>query len=83
MSWLLIGMGGVVLLAVLIFYFTPNTKNRRGSQTPSKDDTPLAATRLAEETHHGARVGTIQGSGMLEGSGPLTGTLPRHKDKRD
>jgi len=82
MSWLLIGMG-VVLVAALIIYFLAPRTDRRGSPIPKKDDTPLAATRLAEETYHGARVGAVQGQGLVDRIGPLTGTLPKTKSKED
>ncbi len=81
MSWLLIGLGAVVGVAVLICYFAPSSKDRRGRTSPSTDTTPLAATRVAEETHHAARVGATQGSGLVGGVGPFTGTMPRRKDK--
>lgn len=71
----------MVVLASLIFYFAPSSKDRRGRSSPSSDNTPLAATKVAEETHHAARVGATQGSGLVGGVGSFTGTMPRRKDK--
>jgi hypothetical protein len=82
MSWLLIGMGAVIILAIILYFLAPKT-NRRGHPFPVKDDTPLAATRVAEETYHGSRAGAVQGQGLVDGVGPITGTLPRKKSKED
>ncbi|MBN2228971.1 MAG: hypothetical protein JW779_05200 [Candidatus Thorarchaeota archaeon] len=82
MSWLLIGMGGVIIAALIIYFLAPKSRDRRGS-FPQRDETPLAATRVAEETYHGARIGAVQGRGFVDSVGPLTGTLPRNKSKDD
>lgn len=68
--------------AILLIIFAPKSRDRSGSTYRTSDDTPIAAARVAEETHHGARAGTIQGMGVMDGVGPLTGTLPRRKDKK-
>ena len=83
MSWLLIGIGGVVAAAVLICLLAPSSRDRRGPTVPRKDDTPTTVARIAEESHHGARVGAVQGRGLVDGVGPFTGTLPRRKKKDD
>lgn len=83
MSGILIGFVVVVVLAILIYCFAPSSRNRRGPPIPRPDDTPLAAGRVAEETHHAARMGAVQGKGLVDGVGPFTGTLPRGKRKRD
>ena len=82
MSWIIIGIVGVVAAAVLLIIFAPRSGDRRGSTIQKTDDTPIAAARVAEETHHGARAGAIQGMGVMDGAGPFTGTLPRRKDKK-
>jgi hypothetical protein len=83
MSWLLIGLLGVVAAALLICFLAPSSKDRRGPPVPRKDDTPTTVARIAEESHHGARVGAVQGQGLVDGVGPFTGTLPRKKTKKD
>jgi hypothetical protein len=82
MSWLLLGIVGVIAAALLIIIFAPKSRNRNRSRYRETEEVPLAATRVAEETHHGARAGTIQGMGVMDGVGPFTGALPRRKEKK-
>jgi hypothetical protein len=72
-----------VILAILIYFLAPSSKDRRGSRSHRTDDTPLAASRVAEETHHAARIGAAQGEGFVDGVGPFTGTMPRRKNDAD
>ncbi len=81
MSWLLIGMAGVVIAALVLILAAPRSGRRGGTAYRKRDETPTAAARVAEETHHGARAGAVQGRGLIDGVGPFTGTMPRRKEK--
>jgi hypothetical protein len=82
MSWIIIGLAAVVGVALLICALAPSSKSRRGPTIPKKDDTPTTVARIAEESHHAARMGAIEGRGLIDGVGPFTGTLPRRKSKK-
>jgi hypothetical protein len=82
MSWLLIGIGGVVILAIIIYSLSPKSDDSRRHFSQAGDEIPPAATRVAEETHHGAHMGVVQGRGLADGVNPFMGTLPKRRTKK-
>ena len=71
------------VVVVLVIIFAPSDR-RRASRALRGKEIPIAAARLAEETHHASRVGSVEHMGLgHEGTGPFEGTLPRRKKRND